>query len=868
MAQVTPVTKHPNEDDVRDFAIACQIDPLFDDKYMPMINSAVHSAMPEGWKIKIDPDDKWYFIHTNVAGVPTKSTWEHPNVEAVRDEVQENIAADEKRERLMMEALNPVDPEEAAAKKRRQDKRSIVNSVELVTLELKKEFGSPEVEDIKMNKNYPGFFSCDPFEVRHACEALHINTNAIKDRRYVWMARMAVLGGIPEGWVRGEDKEIKGKMCRQYRDSSWENEELYVTETPFYKYWKNVIKYARNDDAAEDTAGGRIEVVFDWNMFVKPKTGRSYTFNFIEGFFTFDDGGEDDVVEEVAEVEEVEEEEEEEQESVLEALLLAQILLNPVYTMKDILTFAKQCKIPATEVEGSEKLSSFLKNELMKALPDTWERCVNPDGKVHYYDEPRKISMRKHPRADGIRIRHEKIIAKRKKMLLEARIKERQDEAMKKAVEKTGQHVKNARLVDLNREKTEQSKMHFSHLDPEEEAIVYYRSRFGRSGGEFLVDSVSYILDMMQEEAKEVECSPAQVVQMAIFFGIKPSEEPHLLCIAMCAVLAPLPPFWYVQFDEKSEESDENNDKTGGRRESVKSIDFSIGDNGSAHFVTKEEELSPLVFARDVDETTTHKQVDHPSDIYWRQIAEESREAGKQLSEVQKLRCSILPFFNDDVKSGNRLYYYDFKNGKPIFANSKGNFVSSNIAHFKNLTLPKSVGGETGFYEKKARKKSVKRNAIYKYKPKRELKVMKLNVSSPSFLPPIPRGHLEGVQEEDGMDGIAAAERFLLSEMERLGEGEGDRPVSYARPRTKQDLRGKGGGSLFVGFSGMQRPLAVAAGMDTIEGRGATPWMDRSEGDSRNDYELDFMLAGSFKYESSGEGVWASGAEYVWPEEV
>ena len=53
MAQVTPVTKHPNEDDVRDFAIACQIDPLFDDKYMPMINSAVHSAMPEGWKIKI-----------------------------------------------------------------------------------------------------------------------------------------------------------------------------------------------------------------------------------------------------------------------------------------------------------------------------------------------------------------------------------------------------------------------------------------------------------------------------------------------------------------------------------------------------------------------------------------------------------------------------------------------------------------------------------------------------------------------------------------------------------------------------------------------------------------------------------------------
>lgn len=326
---------------------------------------------------------------------------------------------------------------------------------------------------------------------------------------------------------------------------------------------------------------------------------------------------------------------------------------------------------------------------------------------------------------------------------------------------------------------------------------MYYRSRFGKSGGEFLVDSISYILDMMQDEAKEVECTPAQVVQMAIYFGIKPSVEPHLLCIAMCAVLAPLPPFWYVLLEEKNEidEGGDNDKKGEGRRESVKSIDFAIGDNGSAHFVTKEEELSPLVFARDVDESTTHKQVDHPSDNFWRQIMEESREAAKQLSDMQRLRCGILPFFNVDVESGNRLYYYDFKNGKPIFANSKGNFISSNIAHFKNLTLPKSVGGEIGFYEKKMRKKSVKRGGgIHKYQPKRELKVMKLNVSSPSFLPPIPRGHLEGVvEEEGGMNEIVAAERFLLSEMERLGDGEGDRPVSYARPRTKQDLRGGGG---------------------------------------------------------------------------
>ena len=44
--------------------------------------------------------------------MPTESTWEHPKVEQIRDEVQHSIAEDERKEREMMEALNPIDPEQ------------------------------------------------------------------------------------------------------------------------------------------------------------------------------------------------------------------------------------------------------------------------------------------------------------------------------------------------------------------------------------------------------------------------------------------------------------------------------------------------------------------------------------------------------------------------------------------------------------------------------------------------------------------------------------------------------------------------------------------------------------------------------------
>ena len=132
--------------------------------------------------------------------------------------------------------------------------------------------------------------------------------------------------------------------------------------------------------------------------------------------------------------------------------------------------------------------------------------------------------------------------------------------------------------------------------------------------------------------------------------------------------------------------------------------------------------------------------------------------------------------------------------------------------------------------------------------------VHKLSVTTPAFLPPIPRGQLGGLEEED--EGMLAAERYLMSEVENGSEaeeeqGEGGRPRSVSRPRTKQDMRLKdNNGSLYVGFSGVQRPLAPVT-LDTVDGRGGTPWLERGEGDERIDLELAFMLEpGMFRYES------------------
>jgi len=178
-----------------------------------------------------------------------------------------------------------------------------------------------------------------------------------------------------------------------------------------------------------------------------------------------------------------------------------------------------------------------------------------------------------------------------------------------------------------------------------------------------------------------------------------------------------------------------------------------------------------------------------------------------------------------------------------------------------NLSLPKEVGGQRGGYYEKRRRitinqfKSKKRHStIFKYKPPKELQkgngkgategvkeLMKVSVSSPLFLPPIPAS----IKEEDassweGQQGLLAAESWMLSE----GEGETREREEeklreeLERPRTKQDEKRIVKGSLFVGFSGMQRPLAHVQKKGLVNGRGGTPWQDRTP--SRGITEADF----------------------------
>jgi len=144
------------------------------------------------------------------------------------------------------------------------------------------------------------------------------------------------------------------------------------------------------------------------------------------------------------------------------------------------------------------------------------------------------------------------------------------------------------------------------------------------------------IMDEINSNEGSVEgLTPAQVVQMALFFGIKPSEEPHLMCVAMLAVLAPLPPFWYVV--EEEEEGEE-----GGERVNVKTIDFSISDQGGISFTPKEEQGARLMYARDLDANNIHTQKEHPSDEFWRKLTENARATTEFLSGEVKLPNTVI----------------------------------------------------------------------------------------------------------------------------------------------------------------------------------------------------------------------------------
>lgn len=319
------------------------------------------------------------------------------------------------------------------------------------------------------------------------------------------------------------------------------------------------------------------------------------------------------------------------------------------------------------------------------------------------------------------------------------------------------------------------------------------------------------------------------------------------MCVAMLAVLAPLPPFWYVVEEESLE-------GVGGERVNVKTIDFAITEEGGVSFTAKEEQGARLMYARDLDDKITHSQKEHPSDEFWRKITQGARASSEFLSETEKFKVSVLPFFNQKATRGEKLFYYNFTSSKPVFASSTGEFEAfDGKGGGGKLKFPGEVGGQKGYFEKRRRAtinqfKSKKRHStIFKYTPSKELRkgvpspknlgrtLLNVSISSPLLLPPIPASIKEEGEEQNGLLGV---EHWMLGE-----EGEGvveeeERRIAeeVERPRTTQDEKRLVKGSLFVGFSGMKRPLNVAK-QNLMNGRGGTPWQEREREVAEEDFE-------------------------------
>ena len=111
---------HPNETDELNFYRSCQIDPLFDIKYAPQVTEALNNKwlgphMGGSWCSLVDPDDRIFYFQkddkddegtaAHGEGAQRNLTWEHPRIPDLRDEIQDNIAADEKKEKEMLKAL-------------------------------------------------------------------------------------------------------------------------------------------------------------------------------------------------------------------------------------------------------------------------------------------------------------------------------------------------------------------------------------------------------------------------------------------------------------------------------------------------------------------------------------------------------------------------------------------------------------------------------------------------------------------------------------------------------------------------------------------------------------------------------------------
>jgi hypothetical protein len=364
----------------------------------------------------------------------------------------------------------------------------------------------------------------------------------------------------------------------------------------------------------------------------------------------------------------------------------------------------------------------------------------------------------------------------------------------------------------------------------------------------------------------------------------------------MCAVISPLPEYWYVVMD------DDDNDTTRaasrvasrGKQIHVKSIDFTISETGTSYFLPKTTELSPLLFARDISTTETHRQESHPSDPYFRSVIDISREIANTLTASERLKCCILPFFNHSptIRSatGNDLYYFNFVTGTTLLADSNGEFVPPPELED---TLPGVVSGKKGMRIVKDnnvnvtgvnnKKKKNSWNGINKYDKSKTRQLLSVSVSTPSFLPPIPVPPSLLQQPEDQGQGyphnyvtesdLFGASRYLLEGGDEYGgdgygeydeEREGGRSSASVRPRTRQALTPAGSsatsnpnkGALHVGFSGMARPLH-------LHGKPQTPWEIKCEEGRRiEDEEFEGLFKHFFYQAGGGDGR----DEYVWDE--
>jgi len=194
-------------------------------------------------------------------------------------------------------------------------------------------------------------------------------------------------------------------------------------------------------------------------------------------------------------------------------------------------------------------------------------------------------------------------------------------------------------LVDRNNVKGRRSVVVLS-LGPSEESLNFYTNRYGPPAM-FLNTVQEVILREMEEaddQAMHMQVSPRNVIQMGVYFGIEQREiveESYLLGVALCALFAPLPPFWHmVGFDDSN-----GNGSTDGGRESPTTIDFKMTNEGKTSTFRKMNKdtetlrTETLLFARDQVGEKKHTQAEHPSDEYWKLVFEESRKVSERASD-------------------------------------------------------------------------------------------------------------------------------------------------------------------------------------------------------------------------------------------